>query len=91
MTYLLIPLTFCLDLILEFMFRVPFCRGHRHIFTKYNILRVIFQARVNMFTGGDDTDTFEKRAVEAEETISLLQSQLMLLKKAAGILLKNYG
>lgn len=44
-----------------------------------------------MFTGGDDTDTFEKRAVEAEETISLLQSQLMLLKKAAGILLKNYG
>ena len=44
-----------------------------------------------MFTGGDDTDTFEKRAVEAEETISLLQSQLMLLKKAAGMLLKNYG
>ena len=58
--------------------------------TKYsflisNCLRVISKARVSMVTGGDAVERLERRAVEAEETISVLQSQLIFLKKAAGI------
>lgn len=36
-----------------------------------------------MVTGGDVVERLEKRAVEAEETISLLKSQLLFLQKAA--------
>ena len=38
-----------------------------------------------MVTGGDVAERLEKRAVEAEETISLLKSQLLFLQKAAGL------
>ena len=38
-----------------------------------------------MVTGGDVVERLEKRAVEAEETISLLKSQLLFLQKAAGL------
>ena len=37
-----------------------------------------------MVTGGDVSEMFEKRAVEAEETLSLLKAQLAVLQKAAG-------
>lgn len=37
-----------------------------------------------MVTGGDAAERLEKRAVEAEETIAVLHSQLLFLKKAAG-------
>ena len=37
-----------------------------------------------MVTGGDAVERLEKRAVEAEETISLLKSQLLFLQKTAG-------
>ena len=37
-----------------------------------------------MVTGGDVVERLEKRAVEAEETISLLKSQLLFLQKTAG-------
>jgi len=38
-----------------------------------------------MVTGGDVVERLEKRAVEAEDTISLLKSQLLFLQKAAGL------
>lgn len=63
---------------------LTFWSTNRHVFTKNNTLRSILQARVNMVTGGDAVERLEKRAVEAEETISLLKSQLLFLQKTAG-------
>ena len=37
-----------------------------------------------MHTGGEVVERLEKRAVEAEDTISLLKSQLYFLQKATG-------
>lgn len=54
------------------------------IFQKNSGLRVIFQGRLTMTTGEDAAERLEKRAVEAEETIAVLNSQLLFLKKAAG-------
>ena len=45
---------------------------------------MIFQGRLTMTTGEDAAERLEKRAVEAEETIAALNSQLLFLKKAAG-------
>ena len=38
-----------------------------------------------MVTSEDVADRLEKHAIEAEETISLLKSQLLFLQKAAGL------
>ena len=38
-----------------------------------------------MVTGGDASEMLEKRAVEAEETISLLKNQLLFLQNVAGL------
>ena len=54
-----------------------------NIFRQIDILRPVLQARIIMVTGGD-VERLEKRAVEAEETIALLKSQLLFLQKAAG-------
>ena len=43
-----------------------------------------FKARSIMVTGGDVVERLEKRAVEAEETIAMLKTQLLFLQKAAG-------
>ena len=57
--------------------------SNRNLFKKFDILRPVLQTRVNMVTGGD-VERLEKRAVEAEETIALLKSQLLFLQKATG-------
>ena len=57
---------------------------NRHLFKKFYILRPVLQTRIIMVTGGDVVERLEKRAVEAEETIALLKSQLLFLQKAAG-------
>lgn len=44
-----------------------------------------------MVTGGDVVERLEQRAVEAEETISLLKSQLLFLQKAAERKTKSVG
>lgn len=59
-------------------------RANRNLFKKFDILRPVLQARIIMVTGGDVAERLEKRAVEAEETIALLKSQLLFLQKAAG-------
>lgn len=58
--------------------------GNKDIFFRSNSLRHIFQSRIMMNTGGEVVERLEKRAVEAEETISLLKSQLYFLQKATG-------
>ena len=57
--------------------------SNRILFKKFDILRPVLQTRVSMVTGGD-VERLEKRAVEAEETIALLKSQLLFLQKATG-------
>ena len=57
---------------------------NRYLFKKFYILRPVLQTRIIMVTGGDVAERLEKRAVEAEETIALLKSQLFFLQKAAG-------
>lgn len=57
---------------------------NRNLFKKFGILRLVLQTRIIMVTGGDVSERLEKRAVEAEETIALLKSQLLYLQKAAG-------
>lgn len=57
--------------------------GNKSIFFSNNSWRYLFQSRIIMGTGGEVLERLEKRAVEAEETISLLKSQLLLLQKAA--------
>lgn len=57
--------------------------SNRNLFKKFDILRPVLQTRVSMVTG-EDVERLEKRAVEAEETIALLKSQLLFLQKAAG-------
>ena len=64
--------------------RLTFCDINRILFSSRGVLRQIFRTRVSMVTGGD-VERLEKRAVEAEETISLLKSQLLFLQKAAGL------
>ncbi|XP_044175860.1 aminoacyl tRNA synthase complex-interacting multifunctional protein 1-like isoform X2 [Acropora millepora] len=61
------------------------------IFQKNSSLRVIFQGRLTMTTGEDAAERLEKRAVEAEETIAVLNSQLLFLKKAAEKKMKSSG
>lgn len=56
----------------------------RNLYSKIGVLRPVLQARTIMVTGGDVAERLEKRAVEAEETIALLKSQLLFLQKAAG-------
>lgn len=56
--------------------------GNKGIFFRSNSLRHIFQSRIMTNTGGEVVERLEKRAVEAEETISLLKSQLYFLQKA---------
>lgn len=60
----------------------PWSRN-RNIFSKLYSLQPVRQARIIMVIGGD-VERLEKRAVEAEETIGLLKSQLLFLQKAAG-------
>lgn len=57
--------------------------GNKSIFFRNNSLRHLFQSRIIMGTGGDVVERLEKRAVETEETISFLKSQLLFLQKAA--------
>ena len=57
---------------------------NRYLFKTFEILRPVLQTRVIMVTGGEVVERLEKRAVEAEETIALLKSQLLFLQKAAG-------
>jgi len=57
---------------------------YRNLFKKSDILRPVLQTRIIMVTGGDVAKRLEERAVEAEETIALLKSQLLFLQKAAG-------
>ena len=57
---------------------------NKNLLSKFEVLRSVFQARSIMVTGGDVGERLEKRAVEAEETIALLKSQLLFLQKAAG-------
>jgi len=64
---------------------VTFWGNNRSLFRKNKVFRLILQARVNMVTSEDFADRLEKRAIEAEETISLLKSQLLFLQKAAGL------
>lgn len=69
------------------MFRgLTFFGTNRNPFSQRSVLRLVFQTSVNMVAGGDVVERLEKRAVEAEETISLLKSQLLFLQKAAGSL-----
>lgn len=56
----------------------------RNLYSKIDVLRPVLQARAIMVTGGDVAERLEKRAVETEETIALLKSQLLFLQKAAG-------
>ncbi|XP_068730883.1 aminoacyl tRNA synthase complex-interacting multifunctional protein 1-like [Montipora capricornis] len=63
----------------------------KYSFLISNCFRVISKARVSMVTGGDAVERLERRAVEAEETISVLQSQLIFLKKAAEKKTKSSG
>ena len=65
--------------------RLTFCDINRILFSSSGVRRQIFRTRVSMVTGGDVVERLEKRAVEAEETISLLKSQLLFLQKAAGL------
>ena len=57
---------------------------NRNLFKKFDNLRQVLQTRIMMVTGGDVAERLEKRAVETEETIALLKSQLLFLQKAAG-------
>ena len=57
---------------------------NKNLLSKFEVLRPVLQARSIMVTGGDVGERLEKRAVEAEETIALLKSQLLFLQKAAG-------
>ena len=92
MSYLKKPLTYSLQ---KNLFLIFFCflekklmwRGfttNRNLFKKFDDLRQVLQTRIMMVTGGDFAERLEKRAVEAEETIALLKSQLLFLQKAAG-------
>lgn len=65
--------------------RLTFCDIIRILFSSSGVRRQIFRTKVSMVTGGDVVERLEKRAVEAEETISLLKSQLLFLQKAAGL------
>ena len=60
------------------------CSRNKGLLSTNNVLRHILQTRIIMGTGGEVVDKLEKRAVEAEETIALLKSQLVFLQKAAG-------
>ena len=64
---------------------LTFCDINRILFSSSGVWRQIVRTRVSMVTGGDVVERLEKRAVEAEETISLLKSQLLFLQKAAGL------
>lgn len=57
---------------------------NRNLFKKSDNFRQVLQTRIMMVTGGDVAERLEKRAVETEETIALLKSQLLFLQKAAG-------
>ena len=57
---------------------------NKYLFKTFEILRPVLQTRAIMVTGGEVVERLEKRAVEAEETIALLKSQLLFLQKAAG-------
>ena len=65
--------------------RLTFCDINRILFSSGGVLSPIFRTRVSMVTEGDVVERLEKRAVEAEDTISLLKSQLLFLQKAAGL------
>ncbi|XP_078345985.1 uncharacterized protein LOC144631429 [Oculina patagonica] len=56
---------------------------NRNLFSRIDVLRPVLQARIIMVSDGDVVERLEKRAVEAEETIALLKSQLVFLQKAA--------
>jgi len=91
MKYLKKPLTFSLakkvnlsDNFLEKKLMWRDFTTYRNLFKKSDILRPVLQTRIIMVTGGDVAKRLEERAVEAEETIALLKSQLLFLQKAAG-------
>ncbi|XP_020615272.1 uncharacterized protein LOC110053391 [Orbicella faveolata] len=90
MKYLKKPLTFSLakkvnlsDNFLEKKLMWRDFTTYRNLFKKSDILRPVLQTRIIMVTGGDVAKRLEERAVEAEETIALLKSQLLFLQKAA--------
>ena len=55
------------------------------LFSRDFVILTRRQARKIMIPGNELRGTLEKQAKEAEETVSLLKSQLVLLQRAAGV------